>query len=92
MITRRQQPVQDHVQTVGTVKRENDLLLRRSTKNRRRAKPTAVDDLLQLLASVRRSPTNRSAILAVVFVDGVVHAFGLRKARRGIVEIDCWLN
>jgi hypothetical protein len=84
--------VQNHVQTVGAVEREDDLLFRRRSENLRRSMPTPVNRLLQLLSGIGGSATDRSTILAVVFVDGVVDALGLGKACCGVVEINRLLN
>ena len=91
MITGREQSVQNHVQTIGAVQRENDLLFRRCAKNLSRSESTTINDLLQLLGGVGSSSSNRPTILAVIFVDGVVHTLGLWKARCGIVEVNRWL-
>ena len=82
----------DHIQAVSAVQRENDLFFRRCAENLRCPETAPIDGLLQFLAEIRRTSPNRSTILAVVSVDGVVHAFGLRKARRGVVEIDGSMN
>jgi len=44
--------VQNHVQAVGAVERENDLLFRRCSQNLRSAKPTPVNGLLQFQTEV----------------------------------------
>lgn len=88
MISRRQQPVQYHVQTVGAVQRKNNLFFRSCTEKLRGPKPATINGLLQLLTSVGRTSPNRSTILPIVGINSIINTIGLWKARRGIIEVD----
>ena len=79
--------VQDRVEAVGAVERENNLVLRAGSQQLRRADAATVNGPLKLLGGVGGASSDGAAIRASVLIDGVVNAVGLRPAGSRIVEI-----